>query len=108
VAVKFRLGYDDALDVVGVHGVGGAWGALATGLFASTAVNAAGADGLLAGNPWQVVVQAASVLATIVYVFVVSYVLLRGVDALLGLRANEEEEVVGLDLSQHGERAYSL
>lgn len=108
VAVKFRLGYDDSLDVVGVHGAGGAWGALATGLFASTAVNAAGADGLLSGNVAQLGVQALSVLATIAYAFVVSFVLLRIVDATVGLRATEEDEVVGLDLSQHGERAYSL
>ncbi len=106
VSIKFSFGYDDALDVVGVHGVGGTWGALATGLFASTAINSAGADGLLFGNPRQLVIQAVGVVATIVYSFVLTYVLLRVVDALFGLRASEEDERMGLDLSQHGERAY--
>jgi Amt family ammonium transporter len=106
VSIKFSFGYDDALDVVGVHGVGGTWGALATGLFASTAINSAGADGLLFGNPRQLVIQAVGVVATIIYSFVLTYVLLRVVDALFGLRASEEDEMMGLDLSQHGERAY--
>jgi Amt family ammonium transporter len=108
VSVKFRLAYDDSLDVVGVHGVGGTFGALATGLFATTAVNAAGADGLFYGNPAQLWPQVVGVGATIVYSFVVSFILLKVVDATMGLRASEEEEVTGLDLSQHGERAYSL
>src|SRR5215475_495697 len=110
VSVKFSVGYDDALDVVGVHGVGGTWGALATGLFATTLVNPAptGADGLLFGNPGQLVIQAIGALTTIVYSFVLTYVLLKVVDATMGLRASEEEEVMGLDLFQHGERAYGL
>ena len=108
VSIKFAFGYDDALDVVGVHGVGGTWGALATGLFASTAVNAAGADGLLFGHPSQLVIQAVGVVATVVYSFVLTYVLLRVVDATMGLRATDEDEIMGLDLSQHGERAYGL
>ncbi|MFN8643998.1 MAG: ammonium transporter [Candidatus Binatia bacterium] len=108
VTVKFRLGYDDSLDVVGVHGAGGTWGALATGLFASTAVNASGADGLFYGNAAQFGIQAVSVAATIAYSFVASLILFKVVDATMGLRASEEEEVMGLDLSQHGERAYSL
>jgi ammonium transporter, Amt family len=108
VSVKFALGYDDSLDVVGVHGVGGTWGALATGLFASVAVNPSGADGLFFGNPSQFFVQLWSVLITMGYSFGVTLVLLKLVDATMGLRASEEEEVMGLDLSQHGERAYSL
>jgi Amt family ammonium transporter len=108
VSVKFALRYDDALDVVGVHGVGGAFGAIATGFFASMAVNSGGADGLFYGNAGQVVAQLVGVVATVVYSFVVSFVLLKVVDATMGLRASEEEEVMGLDLSQHGERAYSL
>jgi len=108
VSIKFVFGYDDALDVVGVHGVGGTWGALATGLFASTAVNAAGADGLFFGHPSQLVIQAVGVVATVVYSFVLTYVLLRVVDATMGLRATDEDEIMGLDLSQHGERAYGL
>jgi Amt family ammonium transporter len=108
VSWKFSLGYDDSLDVVGVHGVGGSWGAIATGIFASTAINPGGADGLLAGNPSLLVAQVVSVLATIVYSLVVTFVLLKLVDATLGLRATQDDEIQGLDLSQHGERAYSL
>jgi Amt family ammonium transporter len=108
VSIKFALGYDDALDVVGVHGVGGTWGALATGVFASLAINPGGADGLLFGNPAQLAIQAVSVVATVVYSFVLTFILLKVVDATMGLRATEEEEISGLDLSQHGERAYSL
>ncbi|HSP96443.1 MAG TPA: ammonium transporter [Candidatus Dormibacteraeota bacterium] len=108
VSLKFRLGYDDSLDVVGVHGAGGTWGALATGLFASVAVNSGGADGLFYGNVGQFGIQAISVLVTIGYSFIVSIILFKVVDATMGLRTSEEEEVMGLDLSQHGERAYSL
>jgi Amt family ammonium transporter len=105
--LKFALGYDDSLDVVAVHGVGGTWGAVATGFFASTAINSAGADGLFAGNPAQLGVQVVSVLATVAYSFVLSFIILKIVDATMGLRVSEEEEVEGLDLSQHGERAYN-
>jgi Amt family ammonium transporter len=108
VSLKFRLGYDDSLDVVGVHGVGGSWGALATGLFATVAVNPAGKDGLLYGNPAQFGVQIVATVASIVYAFVVTWILLTIVDATMGLRVTQEDEVVGLDLSQHGERGYSL
>jgi Amt family ammonium transporter len=108
VSVKFALGYDDSLDVVGVHGAGGTWGALATGLFASKAINAAGADGMFFGNPGQFIAQALSVLITVGYSFVATFILLKVVDVAMGLRAVEEDEVVGLDLTQHGERAYSL
>jgi Amt family ammonium transporter len=106
--VKSRLGYDDSLDVVGVHGVGGTWGAVATGLFASTAVNAAGADGLLHGNPGQLWTQVVAVAATMVLAVAVTFVILKVVDAMVGLRVSEEEEVAGLDLSQHSETAYAL
>jgi Amt family ammonium transporter len=106
--LKTRLGYDDSLDVVGVHCVGGVTGALLTGLFASKAVNAAGADGLLFGNPAQFVTQAIATGTTLVYCFVVAFILLKVVDALLGLRVNEDDEFAGLDLSQHGENAYIL
>ncbi len=108
VSIKFAVGYDDALDVVGVHGVGGTWGALATGIFASLAVNPAGANGIMFGNPAQLAIQAASVVATVVYSFVLTFILLKVVDATMGLRAAEEDEIMGLDLSQHGERAYNL
>lgn len=107
VMMKARLGYDDSLDVVGIHGVGGTFGALATGIFASKAVNAGGADGLLYGNPGQLVVQAGAVAVSILFAFVGTYLILKIVDALVGLRVSEEEERMGLDLSQHEERAYS-
>ena len=105
--VKPLLGYDDSLDAFGVHGVGGAWGALATGLFASTAVNPDGADGLLFGNPGLVWKQLVAVGVTAVYAFVVSYLLLIVIDAVVGLRTSEENEVMGLDLTEHGESGYS-
>ena len=104
---KSRLGYDDALDVVGIHGVGGIWGALATGLFASTAINAAGANGLFYGNPAQLGIQAMAVLISVVFSFVGTFVLLKLVDELMGLRVSEAEERIGLDLTQHNERSYS-
>jgi len=104
---KARLGYDDSLDVVGVHCVGGTTGAILTGLFASKAVNSAGADGLFFGNPAQLGIQLVAVAVTLVYCFVVAFILLKIVDALVGLRVDEEEEVAGLDLSQHGETAYT-
>ena len=106
--LKSRLGYDDSLDVVGVHGVGGTWGALATGLFASKAINDAGANGLFYGNPGQLGIQAAAVLATWVFAFVGSVVLLKVVDGLVGLRVTEEDEFLGLDVSQHSENAYAF
>ena len=104
---KSRLGYDDALDVVGIHGVGGMWGALATGLFASKAINAAGADGLFYGNPAQLGIQALAVLISVAFAFLGTFVILKLVDGLMGLRVSEEEERMGLDLSQHEERSYS-
>jgi Amt family ammonium transporter len=106
--VKTKLGYDDSLDVVGVHGVGGTWGALATGIFATKAVNEAGGDGLLAGNPGQLWVQFVAVAVTWVLAFVATTVILKVLDALMGLRVTDEDEVAGLDLSQHSETAYIL
>ncbi len=106
--VKARFGYDDSLDVVGVHGVGGSWGAIATGIFASKAVNDAGANGLLFGNPGLVGVQVLAIAATWAFAFVGSLVLLKLVDALVGLRVGEEEEFLGLDVSQHSENAYAF
>jgi Amt family ammonium transporter len=104
---KAKLGYDDSLDVVGVHGVGGTWGALATGLFATKAVNDAGGDGLFYGNPGQLWIQFVAVLATYVLAIVATVIILKVVDALVGLRVSVEDEVAGLDLSQHSETAYS-
>jgi Amt family ammonium transporter len=106
--VKPRLGYDDALDAFGVHGLGGIWGALATGLFASKAVNEAGADGLFFGNAGQLGVQALAVGATLVYSGVGTLVLYKVIDAIIGMRVSERDENVGLDLTQHRESAYTL
>jgi ammonium transporter, Amt family len=108
VMAKPKLGYDDALDVVGVHMVGGIWGALATGLFASKAVNDAGADGLFFGNPAQFGIQVVAVGVTLVYSFVISLILLKILDATMGLRVNADEEETGLDLAEHQETGYSL
>jgi len=105
-SLKPKFGYDDSLDVVGVHGIGGTWGALATGLFASKAINSAGNDGLFFGNPAQLWVQFISVVVTILLAVVGTYVILTIVKALMGLRIADDEERMGLDLSQHNERAY--
>jgi ammonium transporter, Amt family len=106
--LKSRFGYDDALDVVGVHGVGGTWGAIATGLFASKLVNDAGGDGLFYGNPMQVVTQLIAVVASFAIAIIGTVVILKIVDAVVGLRVAEEDEVAGLDLSQHSETAYTF
>lgn len=106
--IKPKFGYDDSLDAFGVHCVGGMWGALATGLFATKAVNAAGADGLLYGNPKQFLIQLAAVGITAVYSFVVTFIIYKVVDALMGVRVSQENEVMGLDLTQHHERAYTI
>src|SRR6058998_4117131 len=103
-----RLRVDDALDVFGVHGVGGAWGALATGLFATLAVNSAARDGLIAGNPAQLGIQAIAVAASIGYSAVMTFVILKLIDVFVGLRVPESEEVLGLDASQHREAAYQI
>ena len=105
-SLKPKFGYDDSLDVVGVHGVGGTWGALATGLFASKAINAAGNDGLFFGNPGQLWTQFEGVAVTIVFAMVVTAIILAILKALMGLRVSDEEERMGLDLTQHNERAY--
>ena len=105
-SLKPKLGYDDSLDVVGVHGIGGTWGALATGLFASTAINAAGNDGLFFGNPGQLWVQFVAVVAKWILALVGTYIILSIVRVLAELRVSDEEERMGLDLSQHDERAY--
>ncbi|HJZ05433.1 MAG TPA: ammonium transporter [Patescibacteria group bacterium] len=106
--VKPKLGYDDSLDVVGVHGIGGTWGALATGLFASKAINAAGNDGLFFGNPGQLWVQFVAVVVTWVFAFVGTLIILYILKVIMGLRVSEEEEQMGLDLSQHEEKSYTM
>ena len=106
--IKPKFGYDDSLDAFGVHCVGGIWGALATGLFASKAVNPAGANGLFYGNPKQFLIQLAVVLVTIIYTFIVTLVIYKLVDLIIGVRVSEKEELMGLDLTQHRERAYTV
>ncbi len=99
---------DDALDVFAVHGVGGIWGALATGIFAQKAVNEAGNDGLLYGNPQQLLIQLVAVAAAGIFAALATVVILKVIDLLIGLRVPEQEEVLGLDTTQHGEAAYQL
>ncbi|MDA8121293.1 MAG: ammonium transporter [Deltaproteobacteria bacterium] len=107
VMLKVTFRYDDSLDVVGVHGVGGILGMLATGLFATVAVNAGGSNGLFHGNPKQLAVQALAAGVILVYSFVATYGILKILDKTMGLRVTDEEEVMGLDLSQHGEAGYN-
>jgi Amt family ammonium transporter len=106
--VKALLGYDDSLDAFGVHGIGGIWGVIATGIFASKAVNPAGADGLLYGNPGLLWIQLKAAAITIAYSFVVGVALLKLVDVFMTLRVGEHEERVGLDLTLHREAAYTV
>jgi len=106
--VKPKMGYDDALDAFGVHCIGGIWGALATGLFASKAVNSSGANGLFFGNPRQFIVQLTAVGSTLVYSFVATMIIYKVVDLIIGVRVSEKEEAMGLDLTQHHERAYTV
>ena len=106
--VKEKLGYDDSLDAFGVHGMGGIWGALATGLFATTAVNADGANGLFYGNAGQFLIQIKAVAVTMVYSFVVSVLLLKLVGLFMPLRADDKEERIGLDVTEHREAGYTL
>ena len=108
VMAKAKLGYDDSLDVVGIHGVGGTWGALATGLFASTVVNPHGANGLFLGNPGQLWIQFLSVVVTCFFAFAMTFVILKVLDLIMGLKVSEEEEVRGLDVTQHSEAGYSF
>jgi Amt family ammonium transporter len=106
--IKPKLGYDDSLDAFGVHCVGGIWGAIATGIFASKAINPAGADGLLFGNPKQLLIQLVAVGVTVAYTFVVTAFIYKLVDMFIGVRVSEKEELMGLDLTQHHERAYTV
>jgi Amt family ammonium transporter len=103
---RAKRGVDESLDVWAVHGMGGMWGVLATGIFATVAVNAAGADGLIHGNAVQLAKQLAGIAVVGTFAFVATWVIGKAVDAFMGLRVKEEEEVVGLDISQHGEKAY--
>lgn len=104
--LKPKFGYDDALDAFGVHGLGGTWGAIATGIFATKAVNSAGANGLLYGNPSLVIKQLIAVLATYGVAIVATFVILKAISIFIPLRVSEDEEESGLDGCLHGEEAY--
>ena len=107
VNLKSRLKLDDSLDVVGIHGVGGLLGTLCLGIFASTAVNPGGVDGLLAGNPGQLFIQLKGAVIVSVYAFVVSWIIFKAINATIGLRLSEEDEVAGMDSTEHSETAYN-
>ena len=108
VIVKHRFGYDDALDAFGVHGMGGIWGALATGIFATIAVNAAGNNGLIHGNASLLLIQLKAVVVSFGYSFVMSIIILKVVDMIVGIRVDDKSENVGLDLTQHHETGYTV
>jgi Amt family ammonium transporter len=103
---RSKTGIDESLDVWAVHGMGGTWGALATGIFCSVAANTVGKNGLIYGNPKQLWIQLIGVVSVWVFAFVMTWVLGKIVNAVIGLRVSPTEESVGLDISQHGERAY--
>jgi Amt family ammonium transporter len=103
--LRSRLKIDDALDVFAVHGVGGTFGAVATGVFATTAINPLG-RGLIDGNPGQVLTQVIAIGATIAYAVIATFVIIKIVDVILGIRVKSDVEEVGLDLAVHGEVAY--
>lgn len=107
VSMKSRIGLDDSLDVIGIHGVGGVIGSICLGVFASKAINPGGTDGLLLGNPGFFGVQIFGVIVVGSYAFVVSWALLKIIQAVMGFRVSAEDEVTGLDLSEHSETAYN-
>jgi Amt family ammonium transporter len=106
--IKGKLGYDDSLDAFGVHGVGGTVGTIATGLFAEKVVNAAGANGLFFGNAHQLYVQSLSLLVAVSFAVIMTFIIFKIVDALIGMRVEEKNEIVGLDLTQQSEAAYTV
>ncbi len=106
--LRAKLKLDDSLDVWGCHGIGGIWGTLAAGLFASTAINKGGADGLFFGNPGQLGVQLLAIGVSMVWAFGMTFLILKILDWTMGLRVNKQEEEMGLDMAQHGEVAYQL
>ena len=105
--MKAKLGYDDALDAFGVHGVGGTFGAIATGLFASKEINPAGADGFFFGNPDQLLTQVIGVVASWAVAIIMTYVLIKIISVFMPIRSTEDEENSGLDIAEHGEKAYA-
>ena len=105
--LKPMLGYDDALDAFGIHGIAGTLGAILTGIFADPTINEAG-KGLLYGNPKQLLIQLIACGITIAYVAVVTFIIFVVIKAITGLRVDAEEEITGVDESEHGEKAYNL
>jgi Amt family ammonium transporter len=105
IVLRMTIRIDESLDVFACHGMGGLWGAIATGIFASKAINPAGANGLLFGNPAQLWIQTQAAVITAVFSFIVSYALAKLIDKTIGLRVTDNEELVGLDISQHAESA---
>ena len=105
--LKEKLGYDDALDAFGVHGIGGTWGAIATGIWATTDVNPAGANGLFFGETHLFTAQLISIVVAYVLAIAGSYILYKIVSLIMDVSADETEELTGLDISEHGERGYS-
>jgi Amt family ammonium transporter len=108
VLVKDKLGYDDSLDVVGIHGVGGIWGTLCTGLFASKIINPEGANGLLFGDTNQFLVQLVGIVAVLTYSGLMTALLLYAIKFVMGLRVGYEDEELGVDTSAHGEVGYNI
>lgn len=108
VLIKTKIGYDDSLDAVGVHGIGGTWGAIATGFFATKSVNPAGTDGLFYGNTSLLLTQIITVIVGWIYPFIVTFLILKLLDKMISLRVSKEDEIEGLDLSQHGESGYTF
>lgn len=105
--IKAKFGYDDSLDAFGIHGIGGTWGAIATGLFASTTVNEAGANGLFYGNAAQLTTQLIGVVATIIFAGLATLVILKVIGIFTSLRVSADDEIIGLDVTVHGENAYA-
>ncbi len=106
--IKGKIGYDDSLDAFGVHGVGGIFGTIAVGIFAQKALNENGADGLLFGNVQQFLVQGLLVLVAVAFAVTMTFIIFKIVDALVGMRVEEEKEIIGLDLTQQSEAAYTV
>jgi len=106
--LKEKIQVDDALDVFAVHGIGGIWGSIATGIFAKASINGIGSDGLIYGGFDQFLKQVVAVVVVAAFAGAATFVILKAIDVVIGLRVPEEEEVLGLDPTQHGELAYQL
>ncbi|MDD5457017.1 MAG: ammonium transporter [Candidatus Margulisbacteria bacterium] len=108
IFIKNWAGYDDALDAFGVHGVGGAWGTIAAGLFATPAVQAAYSGYFYGGNPHQLKLQIFAAIVSALYSLIITFIIIKGIDLVIGIRVSEREEAMGLDVSEHNERAYTV